>query len=308
MMFAVKKFLYFILLSAAVCCSAAGKETYEIRTIDGQLYSPASVEHISPVGIDISYTGADGGLKMKRIPFDKLPEALQQEFGYDPAKARAFEAKLRRYQQKSEPVLPVKPVEIPREDAPPEISAPDRLREIGRELKSALEGGQSSLPENSDLICVFYAARRAVTLVAAERTKSGTAVRIKRDESGRSKLPSLILLSGITLAKEQKWTGFIYPTGLRANIPGCKEMPVFCDTAEKSALLVGQYLELHSGTSKENSSGIAGIDNKGKYLGPAGDYGVAGSGYWKWPFLPQVRPQPIRPRPHRPRPHRPASR
>lgn len=63
----------------------------EITTTEGKIYRAAKVTKIDPDGIVIMH--ASGTAK---VAFVKLPEAVRQEFGYDPAKAadyqRQFEA------------------------------------------------------------------------------------------------------------------------------------------------------------------------------------------------------------------------
>ena len=92
------------------------KGEFEIRTIDGEVYSPAIVEYVSPSGIDIGYLDINGNYRMKGIPFTKLPPELQEKYGYDPEQARVFETKVRRYEQEAEPSLPIKPINVPGAD------------------------------------------------------------------------------------------------------------------------------------------------------------------------------------------------
>ena len=342
------------------------KGEFEIRTIDGEVYSPAIVEYVSPSGIDIGYLDINGNYRMKGIPFTKLPPELQEKYGYDPEQARVFETKVRRYEQEAEPSLPIKPINVPGADetatasemtaAPvsaatnsPEPAAGtttttnnttitsdnlpslEQLEEISNRLQSALQGSEISL-NPTELAYAFYAGRRAVTVSAVEQAKNGTVVRITRDDSGRQELPGLILVNGLTLSPGEEWVGFIYPTGLLANIVGSNAMPVFCGSAESAAALVGKFFELRSSyqtadgggsggsggssdsSTDSSSTTVAGIDEKGRYTGPAGSYGVNGVVYvnpgyyyyyWNWPRWEYPRPhRPVKP-PRPPRPPKP---
>lgn len=361
----MKKYFFlmmlFLLPAAPRLCAESenfDKGEFEIRTIDGEVYSPAIVEYVSPSGIDIGYLDVNGNYRMKGIPFSKLPPELQEKYGYDPEQARVFETKVRRYEQDAEPSLPIKPIPVPGADetatasettatpAPAATHSPEpaagttnntitsdnlpsleQLEQISSRLQSALQGSEISL-NPTELAYAFYAGRRAVAVSAVEQAKNGTVVRITRDDSGRQELSGLILVNGLKLSPGEEWVGFIYPTGLLANIVGSNAMPVFCGSAESAAALVGKFLELrssyrntaiaaNSGSDSDtdgSSSTVAGIDEKGRYTGPAGSYGVNGVVYvnpgyyyyyWNWPRWEYPRPhRPVKP-PRPPRPPQP---
>jgi len=64
-----------ILLAAGDCFSA------DITTLDGKTYKDAWVTDVEADGVHISFR--DGVVK---VPFDQLPQELQRQYGYDPAK------------------------------------------------------------------------------------------------------------------------------------------------------------------------------------------------------------------------------
>ena len=75
--------------------ATAANQVLDIRTLDGTVYEDAEVLRIGPDGIDIGYVKPDGSYAMKGLRFLNLPVDLQKRFGYDPAKAAEFEAKVR---------------------------------------------------------------------------------------------------------------------------------------------------------------------------------------------------------------------
>lgn len=57
----------------------------DLTTTDGKTYTGVTVTKVEPDGISIAHeTGS------AKIPFNKLPEALQKKHGYDPEKAEAY--------------------------------------------------------------------------------------------------------------------------------------------------------------------------------------------------------------------------
>ena len=59
----------------------------DFKTIEGDLYTNAVVKSVDPDGLRITY--ADGVTKLK---FKDLAPEVQQKYGYDPAKATAYQA------------------------------------------------------------------------------------------------------------------------------------------------------------------------------------------------------------------------
>ena len=51
------------------------------------------VQRVDPDGLTIGYAAAGGGTGAAKIKFKNLPEDLQRQYNYDPARAAAYEAK-----------------------------------------------------------------------------------------------------------------------------------------------------------------------------------------------------------------------
>ena len=77
--------LYASALSAPAQRPAPTPPPSDLTTLSGRTYHHARVQRVEPDGITYFY---DGG--MSKIDFTDLPEAVRQQYGYDPAKARAF--------------------------------------------------------------------------------------------------------------------------------------------------------------------------------------------------------------------------
>jgi len=71
-------------LVAAVDCFSA-----DITTLDGKTYKDALVTDVEADGVHISFR--EGVVK---VPFDQLPQELQRQYGYDPAKTTGIAVKL----------------------------------------------------------------------------------------------------------------------------------------------------------------------------------------------------------------------
>src|SRR5439155_22388627 len=71
-------------LVAAVDCFSA-----DITTLDGKTYKDARVTGVEADGVHISFR--EGVVK---VPFDQLPQELQRQYGYDPAKTTGIAVKL----------------------------------------------------------------------------------------------------------------------------------------------------------------------------------------------------------------------
>lgn len=63
----------------------------KITTTDGKVYNAVRLLKVEPDGLLIEYQPGAGGLGLTTLKFTKLPESLQEQFGYDPDKAAAFE-------------------------------------------------------------------------------------------------------------------------------------------------------------------------------------------------------------------------
>ena len=69
---------------AAVDCFSA-----DITTLDGKTYKDAQVTGVEEDGVHISFR--EGVVK---VPFDQLPQELQRQYGYNPAKPNGIAVKL----------------------------------------------------------------------------------------------------------------------------------------------------------------------------------------------------------------------
>jgi hypothetical protein len=65
-----------VLVAADNCFSA------DITTLDGKTYKDARVTDVEANGVHISFREG-----VVEVPFDQLPQELQRQYGYDPAKA-----------------------------------------------------------------------------------------------------------------------------------------------------------------------------------------------------------------------------
>jgi len=63
-----------------------------ITTIDGQTYQGVSLIRTEPDGFLVNYEPAKNSLGMAKIKFSRLSAELQKQAGYNPDKAREFEA------------------------------------------------------------------------------------------------------------------------------------------------------------------------------------------------------------------------
>jgi hypothetical protein len=63
----------------------------KIITTDGKTYNAVTLLKIQPDGLLVQYQPDAGGLGLTTLKFANFPQPLQKQFGYDPAKASAFE-------------------------------------------------------------------------------------------------------------------------------------------------------------------------------------------------------------------------
>lgn len=63
----------------------------KIITRGGLTYKGVVVQKVAPDGLVIGYTMADGGMGIAKLKFKDLSDNLQQQFGYNPTNAAAFE-------------------------------------------------------------------------------------------------------------------------------------------------------------------------------------------------------------------------
>ncbi|MEI3000632.1 hypothetical protein [Victivallis lenta] len=253
---------------------AAGEEAgggeepvMDIRTAGGKVYKDATVERVTPSGIDIGYLREDGSYAMIGVPLAQLTPELQKHFGYDPEQAKKFEEQLQAAGKRT--------LEETAE------SEADRMARVTREIKARLSGDEVKI-KPADLRFAIYARRRPVAVVPVERVRSGTVVAVIDDTSELPQLPTLVLIDGLELPEGTgRWSGFLYPTGMHARYRDIERIPVFSDSLDEAQLLLERYLDIYSefaAAQKENAetaappetqdappdqAEVAGLDNKG---------------------------------------------
>ncbi len=201
----------------------------DIQTRDGQTFKNAVVEGVNPGGIDIGYVNADGYYVLKGLSFKNLPEDLQERFGYDPQEEQEFEKKIQAYSGKN--------MESVTEDAK------SRLERIIREIKAKFSGEDITI-QPEDLRFAIYSGRSSVKVRTVAPTRSGCVVKITERISGAELKKDIIQIDGGNLPDDGEWSGFIYPTGLKARYKG-EEIPVYADSLDRAAELVDRYLEIY---------------------------------------------------------------
>lgn len=85
----MKNFL--LVLVTMGLCAAARSES--LTTSDGVTYNGITTRRVEPDGLYIEYMPAGGGMGMSKVKFARLSPEQQKQFGYDPDKARDFEAR-----------------------------------------------------------------------------------------------------------------------------------------------------------------------------------------------------------------------
>lgn len=70
---------------------SSGKQLAQVTTINGRTYLNVSILDVEPDGLVVSYKPSQPGIAMATLKFAELPASLQTQYGYDPAKAAAFE-------------------------------------------------------------------------------------------------------------------------------------------------------------------------------------------------------------------------
>ncbi len=208
----------------------------DIQTRDGQTFQNAIVEGVNPGGIDIGYVNAEGYYVLKGLSFKNLPEDLQERFGYDPQEEQDFEKKVQAYSGKN--------MESVTEDAK------SRLERIIREIKAKFSGEDITI-RPADLRFAIYSGRSSVKVRTVAPTRSGCVVKITERVSGADLKKDIIQIDGGNLPDDGDWSGFIYPTGLKARYKG-EEIPVYADSLERAAELVDRYLEIYGSYAAAN--------------------------------------------------------
>ena len=233
--------LFFFFFSFAAALAA---ETMDITTRSGQVFEDARLERVNPDGIDIGYVNEKGHYVLKGLRFQDLPEELQKKFGYDPEKSRKFETEVRKYEGKD--------IEKVADEEK------TRLERITEQIKAKFAGEKITL-KPADLRYAIHAWRRSVEITPVKDTKTGCVVKIDKVVSGRPIQSELVLVDGVHLPAEGSWSGFLYPTGMKA-VYEKKQIPVFTGNLDDSAEILTKYLEIYAeyaaaGKEKNDNSG-----------------------------------------------------
>lgn len=264
----MKRCFFTLFLTIALTAAAV---TAELETRDGTIYRNVTVEQVDPAGLTIGFINENGTSVLKRIPFEELDAAVQQQYRYDPERARRYEERREQLSRDS-----IEEMKASSEQA-------GRTETIRAKLRERFNGKNVEV-NRDDLLFLIRSNRRALRVNGVEAAESGTLVRVLQDDSGLDALPMMILADGLKLKTDESWTGFLYPTGLKARIQGNANLPVFCSSAEMAADLVSGYLDIYyqfvaSGgndaagkqasapattTAGTTTSGVAGIDTKDK--------------------------------------------
>jgi hypothetical protein len=78
--------------AGAAANSTPAKLPATITLNSGKTYESARLVSADPSGLTIEYAPPGGGIGLAKIRFSSLPDSLARDFGYDPAKAAAFDA------------------------------------------------------------------------------------------------------------------------------------------------------------------------------------------------------------------------
>jgi hypothetical protein len=77
-----------------VAISARAELSTVIATTDGQTYNGVSLIRMEPDGYLVNYEPVKNGMGIAKIKFSRLAAEQQKQAGYDPGKAREFEAQV----------------------------------------------------------------------------------------------------------------------------------------------------------------------------------------------------------------------
>ena len=77
----MKRCFFTLFLTIALTAAAV---TAELETRDGTIYRNVTVEQVDPAGLTIGFINENGTSVLKRIPFEELDAAVQQQYRYDP--------------------------------------------------------------------------------------------------------------------------------------------------------------------------------------------------------------------------------
>jgi hypothetical protein len=201
-----------------------------IITTDGTLYKNVSIEGVNPSGIDIGYNDPNGNFILKGLKFTELSSDEQRRFGYKPQAAMDFEQKISQYSSGD------------MDDVA--LAQKQKVENIIKEVKAKLSGVQVNIKPD-DLRYAIFALRRAVRVKPTATIRQGCVVTIETITSGKPIPGNQVILDGVSLPSEGSWTGFIYPTGVKANSNGSAGLPVFTENPNRALEIISKYLNIY---------------------------------------------------------------
>ncbi len=231
-----------VLLISGFTVSAGETQIHldRLETRKGEVYTDVTVVAVHDNGIDIGYINADGVYCLKGLKFSILPEDLQKRFNYQPEKAASVDKKLKDFESLDVAELT--------------DSERQRLEAIGKVLRQKAAGDKTEI-NLEDLRFAIYARRSSIRLTVLDQVKTGSAVRVDKVIDGAPIKSDVIIIDDVDLPDDGEWSGFVYPTGLKAVYKGKKDIPVFTESLKRATELVGHYLEIYSAYSREKTSG-----------------------------------------------------
>ena len=275
----------------------------DIVTKNGERFPDAVIERIGKTRVDFGYIKANGEYVVKGLELDDLTPELQQRLGYDPLEAAIYRQRLAE-RRKADLQAEIKKAKL-------------RVEQTAAKIRADFVSGNFDI-KSEDLGIVVEAKRRPVSVLALSEGKTGTVVKVVRDDSGEPALPERILIDDVWLDTDGgAWSGFIYPTGINTKVNGV-DTPVFCESLEAAVALIQHYLAIYAdyyaqnGNNGQSGSGVSAPDQTGQSETSSGESAISygGYGYYYiggdyWPIYWWNRRYP--PRPHRwpPRPPRP---
>lgn len=211
----------------------------DIKTSDGTIYKNVVVEGVNPGGIDIGYTDANGNFILRGLKFTDLPSDIQKKYGYTPVASGHFEGKVNQYDS------------LEMDDVAK--NAKNRVETIMKEIKSKFSGANIHIkPE--DISYAVFGLRRSVKIMPLSTIRQGCIAEIQEVSSGKKINSKQIVLDGVSLPVGVAWSGFIYPTGIKANHDGVSDIPVFTGTAQRAINILNKYLNIYGSYAASQQS------------------------------------------------------
>ncbi len=164
--------------TAQIRANAIGEKIESLKSTEGKEYKDVTIKEIHPQGILISH--ATGGVN---LPFDRLPQKLQQRFNFDRDEAMKFadqakqrqEALRKRLMKLQAKQLPKQPMPIPKAGA----NEPDKLLLLQPQKKPAQVNGRIAVrviasKRNSKKIEITARARTEQMRIVVSSNRGGT--------------------------------------------------------------------------------------------------------------------------------------